>query len=475
MAIKLPKYVSLRRAAYHYQRQIPSKLSHLTSHKFFTAPLRLKEGASELKLFQAADQANRDFELFCKTLSNSDPSAFEDTEIDKLATKLLAQRGFSGGDFARVKTDESITRREEQLGYQLQAYPEDYAAHVVPEIDDFSEKAHTGEALTVKEKVIERAYKALIRPRTKSNSQTLAGIWSEYLQSKGKDSQNTEVKKATRRWERFLAFVGDGYLVEDSKVALLDGLDEYVLQRRADAVTEATIHRELADVVACINHGAEKRRLTWKLSRPKQRHHDPALRTVLTLDEQTRLVKYCLNPDEKHGPYAAIVLLGLLGGVIPTEVSRISAKNIHLNGKHPYVAFLNKGKTEHRRRVVPIVLGVDICRLWLDSSIKWANDTSPSNVGACIGNFIKKQTGNDSLSIYSLRHTFKMNATQAEVPVMAMNAIAGWTGGYSGSREMLAYGSAALEGTEQLSYLYKASVQVQGRLLAALKKSDQNT
>ncbi len=168
MAIKLPKYVSLRRSAYHYQRQIPSKLAHLTSHKFFTAPLRLKEGVSELKLFQAADQANRDFELYCKTLSNSDPSAFEDTEIDKLATKLLAQRGFSSGDFARVRTDESITRREEQLGYQLQAYPEDYAAHVVPEIDDLSEKAHAGEALTVKEKVIERAYKALIRPRTKS-------------------------------------------------------------------------------------------------------------------------------------------------------------------------------------------------------------------------------------------------------------------------------------------------------------------
>ena len=135
MAIKLPKYVSLRRSAYHYQRQIPSKLAHLTSHKFFTAPLRLKEGASELKLFEAADQANRDFELYCKTLSNSDPSAFEDTEIDKLATRLLAQRGLSAGEFARVKTDVSITRLEEQLGYQRQAYPEDYAAHAIPEID----------------------------------------------------------------------------------------------------------------------------------------------------------------------------------------------------------------------------------------------------------------------------------------------------------------------------------------------------
>ena len=176
-------------------------------------------------------------------------------------------------------------------------------------------------------------------------------------------------------------------------------------------------------------------------------------------------MKYCLNPEEKHGAYAAIVLLGLLGGVIPTEISRISTKNIHLSGEHPYVAFLNKGKTEHRKRVVPIVLGVDTCRLWLESAVKWANETSASNVGACIGSFVKKLTGNSSLSIYSLRHTFKMNATQAEVPVMAMNAIAGWTGGYSGSREMLAYGSAALEGTAQLEYLFKASVKVHKRLM----------
>ena len=59
---------------------------------------------------------------------------------------------------------------------------------------------------------------------------------------------------------------------------------------------------------------------------------------------------------------------------------------------------------------------------------------------------------------------------------MAMNAIAGWTGGYSGSREMLAYGSAALEGSlSSLAYLCKASLQVQGRLLATLKKPDQYT
>ena len=57
-----------------------------------------------------------------------------------------------------------------------------------------------------------------------------------------------------------------------------------------------------------------------------------------------------------------------------------------------------------------------------------------------------------------------MNATQAEVPVMAMNAIAGWTGGYSGSREMLAYGSAALEGTAHLEYLFTASTKVHARL-----------
>ena len=56
-------------------------------------------------MFQAADEANRNFDLYCKTLGNSDPSAFEDTAIAKLAAWLLAQRGLSTGEFARVKTD----------------------------------------------------------------------------------------------------------------------------------------------------------------------------------------------------------------------------------------------------------------------------------------------------------------------------------------------------------------------------------
>ena len=63
----------------------------------FYCSFGLKEGATELKLFQAADEASRNFDLYCKTLSNSDPSAFEDTEIDKLAARLLAQRGLERG------------------------------------------------------------------------------------------------------------------------------------------------------------------------------------------------------------------------------------------------------------------------------------------------------------------------------------------------------------------------------------------
>jgi hypothetical protein len=63
-----------------------------------------------------------------------------------------------------------------------------------------------------------------------------------------------------------------------------------------------------------------------------------------------------------------------------------------------------------------------------------------------------------------------MNATQANVSVSALNAIGGWSGGYVGSREMLAYGSAALQSTEHLKFLFDESSKIQARLIAGLSR-----
>ena len=468
MAVKTPKYVSLKRSSFHFQRALPTRLHHLTSERYFTTPLGLKEGANELQLFQAADKANTDFELFCKTLEKSDPNAYDDSEIDALAFQMLKRRGATAGAFERVKLDTDLARKEKILSLQLQAHPADYAALVVPEIDSFIEKSFTGEPFTLNEKVIKRAYDALVQPRSQRLNQTLSGLWSEYLTHRRKDPSDRDVQKATRRWERFLSFVGDGYLVEDSKTVLMDAIDDYVSERRAEGIKEASIHRELAEVVACVNLGAQKRRFSWKLSRPERQVERAKLRDVLTTQEQIELVSYCLSPSPKDAQASVFILLGFLAGVIPTEIQRLESKDVHLSGALPYVTFLEKGKSEYRRRVVPVVMGLETMREHLGSAVDWVNRTSTSNISACVKKLIRRVTGNPTLTIYSLRHTFKMNAVQANIQVTALASIGGWSGGHSGSREMLAYGSAAFESTEHLRFLSGEATKIQARVLACL-------
>lgn len=470
MASKTPKYVSLKRSSFHYQRAIPTKLHHLTRERYFTMPLGLKEGASEFKLFEAANRANNNFDLYCKTLENSDPNAYDSSEIEVLAAQLLKSRGMAAGDLQRVRLDADVARVEVSQSIQLQAHPEDYAALVVPEIDDLTEKSHTGEPLTLHDKVLKRAYDALIQPKSWRRNQTLSSLWPDYLTHKGKDPEDRDVQKATRRWERFLSFVGDGYFVDDSREALMDGLDDYVAERRQQGISEASIYRELAEVVACINLSARKRRFVWKLTRPERQAHSPRLREVLSTEEQVKLLRYALSPAPRDGKICAFVVLGFLCGVIPTEVKRLAKKDVHLAVAYPYVTFLNKAKSEYRRRVVPVVMGLSVMNEYLFGAINWVNETTPSNISACVKRLLRSVTGNDELTIYSLRHTFKMNATQANVSVSALNAIGGWSGGYVGSREMLAYGSAALESTEHLKFLFDESSKIQARLIAGLSR-----
>ena len=55
---------------------------------------------------------------------------------------------------------------------------------------------------------------------------------------------------------------------------------------------------------------------------------------------------------------ACITLLELQGGMMQSEIRRLEERNIQLDNKHPYV-MVTKGKTKHRKRLIPIILGLD--------------------------------------------------------------------------------------------------------------------
>lgn len=468
MPIQLPKYVSLKRNSYHYQRAFPTKLQSVAPLRFYTEALNLKVGATELEIFRAADAINKTFELYCRTLENSDPTLYDDVEIDTLARKLLRDRQLCEAELANYEVDALTRAREEYEGVQLQADATDIAAILIPEIEDLSDLVHTDKPMTLQQKVVSRAYKLLLQPKKSRGLLSLSQLWPIYLANKSRAPSQRDVKRITSRWQRFMSFCGDGILNQESYAALDDALHEYVAARRGEDVAETTIKRELAEVLACLNFGAARLRLPWRLSKPKFKFHEPKLKLVITLEEELSLLRYCLAPPDRYGRHAAIVILGILGGMMVSEISLLTPASVKLDGPYPYVTLTTTGKTTARKRVIPVVFGKDVIDKYLRDATSWLKERTHDNVGQLVNDLIQKVTGNNKLTMHCLRHTLRMNASRAQVDVTAMNEIGGWTDVSRVSQSMLKYGSSALENTPYLAHLYGQSQRIHADVLEAL-------
>lgn len=469
MPIKLPKYVSLKRSSYHYQRAYPTKLLQLAPSRFYSAALNLKVGASELEIFKAADAINKNFDLHCRTLENSDPNLYDDDAIDTLARKFLKDRNLEEAGLADFKVDPVKRAREEYTGVKEQAEASDIADALIPEINGLSDLVYTNREMSLDEKVVAKAHKLLLQPK-KAKALKLSQLWQLYLDNKDSLPSQRDVKRITNRWERFLSFCGDGLLNQESYATLEDALHEYVSVRRGESVTEATIKRELAEVLACLNFGAKRLRLQWHLSQPSFKFHEPAEKLVFTLPEQVKLISYCLNPPKRFGKHAAIAILGMLGGMMVSEIEKLTGNSVQLDGQYPYVTLIKRGKTRARKRVIPVVFGADVLAKYLTEATTWLSETTHDNAGQLVNKMIQKVTGNGKLTMHCCRHTFRMNASRAGVDITAMNEIGGWTDGARVSHAMLKYGAAALQNTDYLAHLFGQSQRIHAELLCECRR-----
>ena len=84
MARKYPKYIKPTGNTLGYQRAIPTRLLHVSTKKLWTYPLGLPVTASDTQIATSWAKANEAFELHCKTLTNSSPAAYSESEIDRL-------------------------------------------------------------------------------------------------------------------------------------------------------------------------------------------------------------------------------------------------------------------------------------------------------------------------------------------------------------------------------------------------------
>ena len=188
MAKKLrQRYVKQTGDTLRYQRAIPTKLRHISPTQLFTRPLGLSSKATDAEIAVAWAEAEEAFKLHLKTIENSSPSAYTETEIERLAEDYLRRRNLQRGQFADV-VDPDIRKVEDELQENLQPDAEDYADHVIPQADEIRQEIFkdANRQPSIQEAAILRAHQA-VQTRRAITPKTLGMFWDSYLRHRDVD------------------------------------------------------------------------------------------------------------------------------------------------------------------------------------------------------------------------------------------------------------------------------------------------
>jgi hypothetical protein len=191
-------------------------------------------------------------------------------------------------------------------------------------------------------------------------------------------------------------------------------------------------------------------------------------RIVFTQEEQAAIVQWCLKQDDH---LAAIVLAQLHSGMMFTELARMLDdydNNVVLEGSIPYLLVKEDTKKEDRKRIIPIVMGLELLQRNLQQGLIWLNETTDSNHSHTVQNRLRRVTNNPDATAHCLRHTWNTMASAADIDLIHRALIGGWKAvGKSEkfSRRMLTYGQSGLQSSEILKALQKSQRKVFKHLL----------
>jgi integrase len=462
--MKLPKYIRNRSGTYHYQRDFPTSLKHLSQTNSFTHPLKLfANNATEMQIAKAAIEAQEAYERQIKLISNSDPDALSATELEKAAAHFLRRRSLNRGQFVKVGKDPHITAQEEATKTQLQVHEYNHADWAIPEFEDVLEKQAREIPLTAQDKVVGEAYMSLIT-KAQDKPQTLGSLWTEYAEHRDIDPSSRNDKKAIKHWNNWLSLAGDTIISKNTKAHINNGIEAYV-RERTGKVSSQTIRRELNDITACLRMG--ELRYDWRIKLPRIKETKPKSRHPLEPYQQIALVRAILDHKGTINPkYGAAMLLCLQGGMMQSEIRRLQPEDIGLDSETPHLSIRNKTKNEDRERIVPIVLGLDLIRHNLNDTIKWLNCVTEATPSATLKKIMRRTIDSTTTSPHCLRHTLKINAQGAGVPTLSISSIAGWSDPERRlSKHVTRYGSKGIGQDTVTKGLYKDSRKIHKHLI----------
>ena len=469
----LPKYVSKRaKNALQYRRLFSG-----SSERFFRS-MRCNQDSPPSAIQREAAELTAQYEAELRIRQAASPDAIAHGDLERAAAEHLRKLELSPG----VLYDRNAT--EDEAGWN--SVEADDAAGLNAFIEEQRQRGREGVGLdtlppalrperltpwTAKERkelaVIQTAAEALRKPKRRA-PRYLSQVMDWYaVNRKGKQPWNTdsrEYKRIHGRFLRVLEVIGDRETEGlHTARAINDGLEEYVYQEQERGVKGQSVDRTMSEALSAFRRVSKVFKLGWVIETPEVDDSHVEERGVLMPKEMEAVLQHCLNM--RDAPSAAI--LASIHAMIPTEVGRLEPDDMQLHGPHPYLR-VQTGKTALRRRIVPIVVGLDVMRESLPAAVAWIR--SVKEPSATIKKRLQRITGDERHTLYWLRHTFNDWATAAQIDVLSQAFIAGWSvAGREGrfSKRLTHYGAEGLEGDDRLLALTTAQRKVLKRLIDA--------
>ena len=475
MSNKLPNHVRKRsKNSLQYRRKLQGY-----KPAEFTRAMACKQDSLESEIQREAIYCTKLYEIELKRRVATSPDVLTEMDTDGAAVELL--RKLSRRDNYQYKAGslyppEIVKVDRGRHGGIVEEPMSEFLADEIVGLEDLMHETQ-GRELTVSEeidlKVMRRAKDALLKKRIRP-PRYLSQLFDWYcVNRKDKPDWPTEGREYNRRNNRFLeimTFIGDCQTEDPDVVRRIDdGLEAYAHFRAENSsVKGQSIKRDMKDSIAAFRRVSKRFKLKWLIEVPEISEQAPSERGVLTDEEQVALVRSCLQANDK---IAAILLAQFHAGLMATEVLRLNfdfERSVILDGALPYLLIKEVTKAEDRKRLVPLVIGLDVIRQNLPEALVWLSSVTESAHSHALKKRLVKATGNPRLTAHCLRHTWNSNATAAGIDFMHRVLIGGWNAGgkeSAASRESRNYGKASLQRSRNVQALYNSQLKVFDHLL----------
>ena len=485
------RYVKRKLNKLFFTKRWPKGLESVIGSVGFSYPLGSAE-QSEAQVTAKVSKALAEFDVKVKMATNSNTEDYHQNEIDILVEANLRRLKQTHGLPHFKVPDQHVIDHNSNSYNKLTAEDIEFPqptrtvasqefissradlANSLVNIDDVQFKEQTGQKLTMQEKAASATWQAL-QTKAKKKPKMLYDQWKVYTDFKGKERAKN-INTHTRNWNRFCSLIQNrslnlsdqGHL--DLSKELTQTLRDY-RDVRLTKVKVATVKREVNSIRACLVFIRNENDFDWRLKKtqlPIADAGEVSERIPLSLEHQKMLVSYCTSPEHSSEVCATMALLYLQGGVMPSEVGRMSAKvqleNLS-NAVAPYVSIKGETKTEYRKRPVPVVLGLDVVRENIAATIAWASSPKSTRISQ-MKNFLEAATGTKDVYVsHGLRHTFSVNCRHSDCRDSDKATLGGWASAGAASDMSMKYGSAGMFDQSNIERLYKVSLDIHRNLI----------